>query len=153
MPVILRVATADDAKQVASMGREFAAYLRSLGDLRSCCLSAEEYLRDGFGENPAFSGLVAELDGEMVGYLLYCHGYDLDLGGRVTHIIDIFVREMARRQGVARALMEAVTDICRRSGGKQLLWAVYTSNMLAKGFYEKLGATYIHDLQFMYLPV
>ena len=153
MSVILRAATVDDAERVASLGREFVAYLRSLNDPGMYGFSTEEYLRDGFGENPAFSGLVAELDGEMVGYLLYCPGYDLDHGGRIIHIVDLFVRETARRQGVARALMEAVADICRQVGGKQLLWAIYTPNTLAKDFYEKLGATYIRDLQFMHLPV
>lgn len=152
MSITTRAATANDAEQVALLGREFAAYLRSLGDLKPFSLSAEEYLRDGFGENPAFSGLIAELDGDVVGYLLYCRGYDLDLGGRIIYIIDLFVREMARRQGAARALMEAVADSCRQAGGKQLLWAVYTPNTLAKDFYEKLGATYIRDLQFMHLP-
>ena len=138
---------------MALLSHEFAAYLRSLGDQGEYGFSAEVYLRDGFGQNPAFSGLVAEQDGEMVGYLLYCHGYDLDFGGRITHIVDLFVREASRRQGVACALMEAVADICRQAGGKQLLWAVYTPNALAKEFYEKLGARYIRDLQFMHLPV
>lgn len=153
MSVTLRAATADDAERVALLGREFVAYLRSLGDLKPFSLSVEEYLRDGFGEDPAFSGLIAELDGEMVGFLLYCPSYDLDLGGRIIYIIDLFVRESARRQGVARALMKAVADVYSQSGGKQLLWAVYTPNTLAKEFYEKLGATYIRDLQFMHLPV
>ena len=153
MSLTIRAATAADAEQVALLGREFAAYLRSLGDPGSFGLNAEQYLRDGFGENAALSGLIAELDGEVVGFLLYCRGYDLDLGGRIIHIVDLFVRETARRQGVARALMEAVAKICRRAGGQQLLWAVYTPNTLAKDFYEKLGATYVRDLQYMHLPV
>jgi GNAT superfamily N-acetyltransferase len=153
MSVTLRAATADDAERVALLSHEFVAYLRSLGDQGTYGFTAEVYLRDGFGQNPAFSGLVAELDGEMVGYLLYCPGYDLDHGGRIIHIVDLFVHETARHQGVARALMEAVADICRLSGGKQLLWAVYTPNTLAKEFYERLGATYVRDLQYMRLPV
>jgi GNAT superfamily N-acetyltransferase len=153
MSVTIRAATANDAGPVALLGREFVAYLRSLGDPHPCSLSAAEYRRDGFGENPAFSGLIAELEGDVVGILLYCPSYDLDLGGRIIYIIDLFVRETARRQGAARTLMEAVARICRQAGGKQLLWAVYTPNTLAKDFYEKLGATYIRDLQFMHLPV
>ena len=89
MSVTIREATADDADEVALLGREFVAYLQSLGDPRPCSLNGEEYLRDGFGEDPAFSGLIAELDGEVVGFLLYCPSYDLDLGGRVIYIIDL----------------------------------------------------------------
>ena len=152
MSLTIRAATVADADQVAALGREFVAYLQSLGDPRPCSLNAEEYLRDGFSEDPAFSGLIAELDGEVVGFLLYCPSYDLDLGGRIIYIIDLYVREGARRQGAARSLMEAVTGVCRQSGGKQLFWAVYAPNGLAKAFYEKLGATYVRDLQYMHLP-
>ena len=67
-----------DAAAVDSLGWEFAEYLRSLGDPDPHSLTAEEYLRDGFGEQPAFAGLIANLDGRAVGYLLYHPGYDLD---------------------------------------------------------------------------
>lgn len=153
MSVTIRAATADDAEHVAQLGREFVAYLRSLGDPHPCSLSAEDYRRDGFGENPAFSGLIAELGGEVVGFLLYCPSYDLDHGGRIIYIIDFYVRDSVRRQGVGQALMKAVAAICRQTGGRQLLWAVYAPNAIAKAFYEKLGATYVRDLQFMHMPV
>src|SRR3990170_6703313 len=100
MSVTIRAAKPEDAKYVAALGREFVAYLQSLGDPHPRSLSAEEYLRDGFGETPAFSGLVADLEGKVAGYLLYCLAYDIDLGGRIVYIIDLFVREDARRQGV-----------------------------------------------------
>ena len=49
--------------------------------------------------------------------------------------------------------MEAVTGICRQTGGKQLFLAVYAPNAIAKAFYEKLGATYVRDLQYMHISV
>ncbi len=78
MAVSIRPAVASDAEAVANMGREFVDYLRALGDAKAHSLTAEEYLRDGFGDDPAFTGLIAELDGDTVGYLLYTPGYDLD---------------------------------------------------------------------------
>jgi GNAT superfamily N-acetyltransferase len=150
MSVTIRSATPQDAEPVAALGREFVAYLQGLGDSHPNSLTAEDYLRDGFGANPAFAGLIAELEGQIVGYLLYCPAYDLDLGGRIFYIIDLFVREAARRQGVARALMTRTADVCREAGGQALLWSVYTPNKMAKAFYENLGAQYIKDLNFMY---
>ena len=149
----IRLATPQDAEPVASLGSEFVAYLQDLGDRNPNSLTAEEYLRDGFGENPAFAGLVAELEGQIVGYLLYCPAYDLDLGGRILYIIDLFVREAARHQGVARALMTRTADICREMGDQALLWSVYSPNKMAAAFYEKLGAQYIKDLSFMHWSV
>jgi GNAT superfamily N-acetyltransferase len=153
MSVTIRVATPQDAEPVASLGREFVAYLQSLGDSHPNSLTVEDYLRDGFSENPAFAGLIAELEGQIVGYLLYCPAYDLDLGGRILYIIDLFVREAARRRGVGRALMTRVADICREQGGQALLWSVYSPNKMAAAFYQKFGAQYIKELNFMYWSV
>lgn len=149
MSVTVRAAMPHDAEPVASLGREFVAYLQALGDSHPHCLSAEEYLRDGFGEDPGFTGLVAELDGQIVGYLLYCRAYDNDLGGRILYVIDLFVRESARRQGVALALMQEAANLCRQTGGNQLLWSVYVHNKAAAAFYEALGAKRIQSLQYM----
>ena len=153
MSVTVRAATPQDAESVASLGREFVAYLQSLGDPHPHCLSVAEYLRDGFGNDPAFSGLIAELDGKVVGYLLYCRMYDNDLGGRMLYIIDLFVREDTRRRGVARALMQEARNICRQAGGHGLLWAVYAPNQTAAAFYETLGAKPIQRLKFMHWSV
>ena len=150
MSVTIRAATRQDAESIALLGREFVAYLRALGDPNPRSLTAEEYLRDGFGEHPAFAGLIAELESQAVGYLLYCQAYDLDLGGRILYIIDLFVREGTRRRGVARALMEAAAEICRQMEGQELLWSVYAPNKMAAAFYEKLGAQYIRELNFMH---
>ncbi len=134
---------------MASLSREFGAYLQALGDPQPRVLTVADYLRDGFGERPAFAGVVAELEGEVVGYLLYCPAYDLDLGGRILYLCDLFVRESRRRQGVARALMQAAAEACRLMGGTALLWSVYIPNTAAASFYEKLGARYLRGLNFM----
>jgi len=153
MSVIIRTATPHDAEAVASLGREFVAYLHALGDQHPHCLSAEEYLRDGFGEDPAFSGLIAELGGQVVGHLLYCRAYDNDLGGRTLYVIDLFVHEGTRRRGVGLTLMQEAANICRQFGGHQLLWCVYAPNKTALAFYEDLGAKYFPNLKFMHWSV
>lgn len=151
----MRSATAADAPLVAGLASEFAAYLRALGDPDPGQLTEAQYLADGFGPRPAFAGLIGELDAGAVGYLIYCHAYDLDRGGRVVQVVDLFVREAARGRGVGRALMEAVAGICRSAGGRQLCWSVYPPNERGRLFYEGLGAEYVRDLHFMHwkLPV
>jgi len=154
MNITVRSATPEDAKIIAQLSTEFDDYLRSLGDQNPKIFDIPTYLRDGFGVEPAFSGLVAEANGEVVGYLLYHPGYDIDRGGRVLYIFDLFVREGARRKGAGRALMEKVADICRRAGGYELIWSMYEPNKLAKAFYEHLGAQYLpEDMVYMHLPV
>ena len=153
MNIQVRVATENDADQVVALYGEFTQYLQALGDSTEARLTAEIYRRDGFGENRAFSGLVAELENELVGYLLYHFGYDTELAARVIYIIDLYVADRHRMQGVAASLMTAVESISRDSGVKELLWSVYKLNPRAREFYEKSGAKLIDDLDYMYLEV
>lgn len=149
----IREATRDDAAEVGALAEEFAGYLRSLSDPTDFQFSARTYLRDGFGDEPAFKGLVAEIDGEIAGYLLYHFGYDADLAERFLHVIDLYVRPDSRRQGVGRALMKRAGEVCLATGGRRLFWAVYSPNRPAFEFYERLGARYIDDMRFMYLTL
>ncbi len=153
LPVSVRPATGADAALIASFAAEFADYLRALGDPDPGQISEQQYLADACGPGPAVSGLIAEQGGRPVGYLLYCHGYDLDLGGRVVWVVDLFVRESARGCGTGRSLMEAAAEICRNAGGRQLCWSVYAPNQLGRRFYEALGAKYTRDLRFMHWKV
>jgi GNAT superfamily N-acetyltransferase len=153
MALSIRPATASDAEAVADMGREFVDYLRALGDAKAHSLTADEYLRDGFGDDPAFTGLIAELDEVSVGYLLYTPGYDLDRGGRFLYVVELFVQARSRRAGVGRALFEAAADIGRRRGWDQMSWSVYSPNAPARAFYEEVGAGYTRNMRVMYLAL
>ncbi|HEU0172843.1 MAG TPA: GNAT family N-acetyltransferase [Blastocatellia bacterium] len=149
MMLNIRAASAEDAQSVGKLAQQFADYLRSLGDTTDFKLNAQAYLRDGFGTNPAFSGLVAEQDDDIVGYLLYHFGYDTDNAMRILHVVDLYVDEIVRRQGVGKALMSAAAKLSRDAGGMQLFWSVYVNNKMAASFYESLGARYTKDLLFM----
>ena len=149
MTLNIRAATADDAEAVGRLARQFADYLRGLGDTSDFKLNAETYLRDGFGTNPAFSGLIAEQDGDIVGYLLYHFGYDTDSAARILHVVDLYVVENERRRGIGKALMSAAAKLSRDAGGMELFWSVYVHNKAAATFYESLGARYTRGLVFM----
>ena len=153
MGLTIRSALATDAPTVGSLVKQFANYLRTLGDQTDFKLTAEAYLRDGFGLRPAFQGLVAEDGGQVIGYLLYHFGYDSDGAFRNLHIVDLYVDFKARKKGVGRALMKATAGIARQAGAREIIWSVYHANDLAASFYERLGASRISDLFFMKLPV
>ena len=153
MKFIIRTAERKDAESIGKLAEEFIEYLQSIGDDAEQKFDAEVYLRDGFGSNPAFSGIVAEQSGEVVGYLLYHFGYDVDYETRTLHAIDLYVSENRRGQGIGRALMKRASKICRSFGGTQLFWAVYEPNKSAIHFYERLGARLTRNLLFMRLDL
>jgi len=129
MSIRIRDATAADAERVIDLYDEFNGYLHELGvgDGVDANLTVERYRRDGFGPNPAFCGLIAESDGEVVGYLLYHFGYDTELADRVMYILDLYVTEAQRMR--------------------------YKPNQAARAFYQHLGAEIVDDLDYMYLKV
>lgn len=151
--LIIRSATIDDAFSVAQLYTQSAAHLRALGDTTDFQFNAQVYLRDGFGANPAFAGIVALLDQQMAGYLLYTFGYDTDRALRYLYVLDLLVDENRRGHGIGRALMEHAAEICREQGGAELFWAVYAKNKAALAFYQRLGAEELPDLCFMTLKV
>jgi hypothetical protein len=151
MAITIRPAWASDAQDIGGLARQFADYLRELGDQTEFQLTAERYLRDGFGEHPAFSGIVAEDGGRVVGYLLYHFGYDSDAAARNLHVADLYVDPDARQRGVGTALMRSAGGIAREAGAGELIWSVYHLNKIAAEFYEKLGAQRIAEVFFMKL--
>ena len=102
----IREAITAGAESIANLASEFHNYLKDLGDQTSFYFNATTYLRDGFGANPAFFGFVAEIEGAVVGYLLYHFGYDTDLSRRLTFIIDLYVGEKYRARRIGTALMK-----------------------------------------------
>jgi ribosomal protein S18 acetylase RimI-like enzyme len=152
MSIRVRHALESDAEAVANLSAEFEVYLRTLGDTTDCHFTAETFRRDGFGDEPAIRGLVAEHDAEIVGYMLYTFGYDTDQACRTLNIEDLYVSEHSRKRGVGKALMDMAQEACREAGGKELCWSVYKSNTPAYDFYAKIGAKLIDDEDFMFLP-
>jgi len=151
MAMRVRPARASHAHEIGKMARQFAQYLTELGDPIELKLTAEAYLRDGFGNQPAFSGFVAEEGDKVIGYLLYHFGYDSDNAVRNLHVVDLYVKQEARRKRVGTALMEAAAEVAIKAGAEELIWSVYNPNSLATSFYEKLGAERITEVFFMKL--
>ena len=139
--IAVRRAGRGDAEAVAGLARAL-----SLADGgRPSRFTAQAYLRDGFGDDPAFTVLVAECDGQVAGYALYYPGYDTDRATRGVYLADLFVREGFRRRGVARALMRGVAQAARAGGGSWMFWSVIRRNKGARKFYRTL-ATELSDV-------
>jgi GNAT superfamily N-acetyltransferase len=151
--IFIRPALATDAEAIGQLALQFSEYLQSLGDTMEFKLTAEAILRDGFGDDPAFEGLVAVDAGIVIGYLLYHMSYDSDQALRTLDVADLYVDAAARRQGVGKALMAEAARIALERGAGEMVWAVFNGNAMAASFYEKLGARQITDIYLMRLKV
>ena len=131
----VRPARPDDAEAVARMARALSV---SDGG-RPSKFTAESFRCDGFGEFPAFSSVVAELDGGMAGYAVYYPGYDTDSATRGVYLADLYVAEDQRRHGVGRALVATVAAHSRNRGGRWMFWSVLKRNRGGRRFYRKIA--------------
>ena len=79
--------------------------------------------------------LVAEAEGQVVGYCLTTISPLLYSNGPSAQLQEIVVDEEARVAGVGTALLRAVEDACEKAGVTQLTVA----SRRAGGFYDRLG--------------
>ncbi|HUF57131.1 MAG TPA: GNAT family N-acetyltransferase [Thermohalobaculum sp.] len=84
--------------------------------------------------------LVADRDGEAIGYALWSAAYETAFATRGIYVSDLYVRPAQRRGGVGHALMRALARVCRAEGGRYIWWAVSPENPTAQRFYDSLGA-------------
>jgi len=135
-PVRVRPARRADAAVLAEMANDLNDHV----GIHGRPFTPERILADGFGPQPAFTPLVAELDGTVVGYVFFTVGYNTDVAARTMWLHDIFVVPAARGRGVGYALMAAVAAATVGAGCVSLDWGVHSANAGALEFYRRLGA-------------
>ncbi|GAB2175821.1 N-acetyltransferase family protein [Dongia sp. agr-C8] len=111
--------------------------------------SPEILARDIFCAEPLAHVLVAEQGGAAVGYLMYHFGYWPADAAPSLHVVDLFVRRIARQAGIGQALMTEAAAVIRRRGGQRLLWTVWDQNHAAMAFYQRLGARFFTEERLM----
>lgn len=137
MPLLLRPATEDDVPLVLSFIRELAGYERLAHEV----VATEERLRHTlFGPRPFAEVVLAELEGEAVGFALFFHNYSTFLGLPGIYLEDLYVRPAVRGAGVGRALLRHLARLAVERGCGRLEWWVLDWNEDAIRFYASLGA-------------
>ncbi|MBI1181401.1 MAG: GNAT family N-acetyltransferase [Alphaproteobacteria bacterium] len=106
--------------------------------------SVDDLDRALFGEQPYARALIAERQGEPVGYALYFYTFSTFTGRPSLYLEDLFVMPSHRSQGTGRALLARLADIALQDGCGRFEWSVLDWNAPSIRFYESLGA-HRHD--------
>lgn len=104
-------------------------------------IQASALPRAGFfsESNPPQIHLVAELDGDLVGYVRLKPPTPLPENAHVLHVSGIAVHPESRRRGVATALMTAAEPFARACGAVKISLRVLSTNAPAIALYEQMG--------------
>ncbi len=137
-PPVVRPAGREDVPVLLELFGELAEYEHLEHELRATEQGLAEAL---FGALPAAEALIAERDGEPLGYALFFPTFSSFLTSTGIWLEDLFVRPPHRGAGAGRALLSAVAARVRERGGERLEWAALDWNELALGFYRRMGAT------------
>lgn len=145
--VRIRDATRDDVGMIFGWIVELAEYEHAPEQVRGTPLLLEQAL---FGERPAAEALIAETrdDGgswEAAGFALFHCTFSTWECRPGIWLEDLYVPPAGRRAGVGSALIAHLAGITLERGYTRLQWAALDWNELALDFYDKLGATRLHE--------
>jgi Acetyltransferases len=130
-------AASEHLAQIVALIREFAEFEK----LSHFCTVTEDDLRKTvFGEESFAHCLVAESDGNLVGYALFFPVFKSFRGERSMFLEDLYVSPSMRGRGVGFALLKEVAQTARSLGCVRMDWQALKWNTAAVEFYRKIGA-------------
>ena len=130
----IRPAGPDDLDALAPLFDAYRRFYEQPGDV--ALASAYLHARLERGESAI---LVAEADGELLGFCQLYPTWCSVAAARIFVLYDLFVDAPARRAGVGRALMRAAQAFGREAGAARLDLSTARTNLRAQALYESLG--------------
>jgi len=139
---MIRDATIDDLPAIATLVRALAQYER----LEHAVAFDEAALRQHlFGPRPYAEVIVAEHDGDVIGFALFFHNFSTFEGQPGIYLEDLFVVPERRGEGHGARLLARLARIAVERGCARLEWSVLDWNEPSIAFYRSLGAGPMDD--------
>jgi GNAT superfamily N-acetyltransferase len=132
----IRPVRPEDLAELLTMIQELAEFER-LTHLVTA--TVEDYHESLFGENPAAEALLAQENGEPVGYAVFFSTFSTFVGRAGIWLEDLYVRPTHRGRGYGKALLKAVGTIAHERGAGRYEWTVLDWNRNAIDLYERVG--------------
>jgi GNAT superfamily N-acetyltransferase len=92
-----------------------------------------------FDSNEPVHALVAESDGQLLGFTHYIFHRSTIMIEQTCYLQDLFTIQAARGKGVGRALINGVYEQARRAGSSRVYWLTHETNDTAMQLYDKVA--------------
>lgn len=113
--------------------KELAAYEKAPDEVT---VTLEHFTESGFGPNPVWWAVVAELNGRVEGFALWYVRFSTWKGRRM-YLEDFIVTEALRGGGIGKKLFDWLVQEARERGFSGIAWQVLEWNEPAIRFYKK----------------
>lgn len=133
----VRAARPSDVGRIHALVYALARYERAADQVRATPGQLGKAL---FGPSPAVFALVAEVEGEVVGFALWFLNFSTWEGVHGIYLEDLFVEPAHRGRGLGKALLQALAEIAVDRGYARVEWEVLDWNAPSIAFYRRLGA-------------
>ncbi|NJL69656.1 GNAT family N-acetyltransferase [Candidatus Gracilibacteria bacterium] len=140
--VILRPAVLADAPVLFDLIKALAEYEKLSHAVTGSVADLEQHL---FGPRPFAEAILAELDGQAVGWALFFYNYSTFLTKPGIYLEDLFVLPEFRGRGIGKSLIVYLAKLAVERDCGRLEWSVLDWNELAIGFYKRMGADVLPD--------
>lgn len=136
MPFTIRELVAMDLPQWRELFRAYGVFYETAFDDAVLDRVGTILLREGSGVD----AIVAENDGRLIGFAHYRRHPDTFTGGTDWYLDDLYVDPAARGEGIATALIEALTALAREHGDAGTIrWITAADNAPAQRVYDRLA--------------
>jgi GNAT superfamily N-acetyltransferase len=139
---VLRSAQPRDLPSIVGLIRELADFEKLAHLVQVTPQSLHPHL---FGESPVAESVVAQIDGQVVGFALFFTNFSTFLGKPGLYLEDLYVQPAHRGAGVGRALLAHLAGLAHQRGYGRFEWSVLDWNVNAIRFYERMGATLLPE--------
>lgn len=136
MTVTIRPATPQDVALILRFVRELAEFEREPDAVKA----TEQSLNHALFDERSAEAVIAEQDGEPMGFALFFHNFSTWTGRKGLYLEDLYVTPEARGSGVGTALLRHLAGIALDRDCGRFEWAVLDWNMPAIDFYTAMGA-------------
>ena len=136
MTISIRPIKASDKTRWLELFKEYIVFYKSQ-------LTDEQFELTWQRLNSDFNinGLLAELDGKVVGFTHYIFRPSTWAVEDFCYLEDLYTDQTVRGKGVGRALIKAVEDVAIAKGSKRLYWTTAPDNETARKLYDKVAIT------------
>ena len=136
MSFLIRKAAPEDAETIYNLIHQLAVYEK----LEHEVSATPEELRTQIFEKGYAEVIIAEEDGQPVGFALYFFNFSTFLAKPGLYLEDLFVEPEFRGKGYGKKLLAELAKIAEEKGCGRMEWSVLDWNTPSIEFYKSLGA-------------